>query len=512
MTAVIEPSAGHLPSYLYRSDQVRELDRLATETAGLGPAVLMSRAGRAAFRALYTQWLDQWPDIRSITVLCGGGNNAGDGYVVAALAAQKRIAVRVLWLCPPEELRGPARQAYEYARQEGVLTVPFDEAELGDPPFAAGVVVDALLGTGVKGEVRPAYAVAINWVNRLAGPVLALDIPSGLCADTGAELGVAVRADATITFIGCKQGLLTGRGPALTGHLLFDDLDVPSDLLTALPPASERCQLSRLLAALPPRQADAHKGQFGHLLVIGGDRGLGGAAAMAAEMAARSGVGLVSVATQPEHVVPVLTRLPETMAVGVASGQELEPHLVRPQVLAIGPGLGRSSWSEQMLQQAAKTGLPMVVDADALNLLAEGRVLAEARRDNWILTPHPGEAARLLNQTTAEVQADRFAAVAALQEKYGGVVVLKGAGTLIADGEHIWLANVGNPGMATGGMGDILTGLIGALLAQGLAPAVAAQLGVCLHGTAGDMAAEDQGQRGLLPTDLIPYVRELLNS
>lgn len=512
MTAVADqlsdaPSA-ILPKALYRAAQVRELDRLATDKAGIASAVLMSRAGRAAFQALYTQW----PDVQSITVLCGGGNNAGDGYVVAALSAQKRIAVRVLWLCPPDELSGVARQAYDYACQEGVLMVPFDEAELGDPAFAAGVFVDALLGIGAKGEVRPAYAVAIHWLNRLAGPVLALDIPSGLCADTGAELGVAVQADVTVTFIGCKQGLLTGKGPALVGRLLFDDLGVPADVLTALPPASERCQLSRLLAALPPRQADAHKGQFGHLLVIGGDRGLGGAAAMAAEMAARSGAGLISVATQPEHVAPLLARLPEAMTVGVASGQELEPHLARPNVLAIGPGLGRSSWSEQMLQQAAKTGLPMVVDADALNLLAKGRVLSEARRANWILTPHPGEAARLLNITTAEVQADRFAAVTALQARYGGVVVLKGAGTLITDGERTWLADVGNPGMATGGMGDILTGLIGALLAQGLKPDVAAQLGVCLHGVAGDMAAEDEGQRGILPTDLIPYVRELLNS
>ncbi len=497
-----------LPSALYRAAQVRELDRLATDQAGISPAALMSRAGRAAFAAL----VRKWPQVRSITVLCGGGNNGGDGYVVAALAAQKRLSVRVLWLSPPTELEGIARQAYDYACQEGVLVVPFDEAELGDPAFAEGVLVDAMLGIGATGDVRPAYAAAITWLNRLAGPVLALDIPSGLCADTGRELGVAVRADVTVTFIGCKVGLLTGRGPALAGELLFDDLSVPEDVLSALPAAAERCQLNSLLASLPAREADAHKGQFGHLLVIGGDRGLGGAAAMTAEMAARSGTGLVSVATQPEHVLPILARLPEAMAVGVASGQELEPHLARPSVLAIGPGLGRSPWSEQMLQQAAKSGLPMVVDADALNLLAEGRVLPDARRDNWILTPHPGEAARLLNMTTAEIQADRLAAVAAIQAAYGGVVVLKGAGTVIASSERLWLADVGNPGMATGGMGDILTGVIAALLAQGLQPDIAAQLGVCLHGTAGDMAAEDHGQRGLLPTDLIPYVRELLNS
>lgn len=497
-----------LPNALYTSAQVRELDQLAINKVGIAAATLMSRAGHAAFAALRKRW----PEVNSITVVCGGGNNAGDGYVVAALAAQKRIAVRVLWLKPPAELVGPAQQAYQYASQEGVLMMPFDQADLGDQAFAAGVFVDALLGTGTSGKVREPFSTAIDWLNRLAGPVLALDIPSGLCANTGAELGIAVRADLTVTFLACKQGLLTGRGPAVAGQLVFASLDVPEHILTALAPSSEICQLSHLLKALPARPADAHKGQFGHILVIGGDKGMGGAAVMAAEMAARSGVGLVSVATQPEHLLPVLARIPEAMAMGVASGQELEPHLVRPNVLAIGPGLGRSPWSEQMLQQAAKSNLPMVVDADALNLLAAGRVLPAARRDNWILTPHPGEAGRLLGKTTAEIQADRFSAARALQARYGGVVVLKGAGTLIADGEWTWLAAVGNAGMAVGGMGDILSGIIGGLLAQGIAPSVAAQLGVCVHGTAGDMVASEKGQRGMLPTDLIPYVRELLNS
>lgn len=507
MTVVFDQLSTSVPTVLYRCQQVRELDRLATAEAKIPSQVLMARAGRAAFGGL----LQRWPNVASITVLCGGGNNGGDGYVVAALAAQQRIPVRVLWLVAPEKLTGAAQLAYHYALQENVPVASFEADALADPAFASGVVVDALLGTGLTGEVRQPFADAIHSINRSGLPVLAIDIPSGLDGDTGAVLGIATEATLTATFIGLKQGLFTGRGPALVGDLLFAQLDVPQPVYQGLRPAAHLCQLHELVEAVPVRQADAHKGQFGHVMVIGGDRGLGGATMMAAEMAARAGAGLVGVATRAEHVSAILSRLPEAMAAAVASGQELEPYLKRPTVLVVGPGLGRSPWSEQMLQQAAKRELPLVLDADALNLLAEGRVLPQPRRDDWILTPHPGEAARLLGVTTAQVQADRFAAADQLQRRYGGVVVLKGAGTVIADGQNLWVANCGNAGMAVGGMGDILSGLVGALLAQGLEAGVAARLAVSLHGAAGDLAAEASGQRGLLPTDLMPYVRELLN-
>ena len=248
-------------------------------------------------------------------------------------------------------------------------------------------------------------------------------------------------------------------------------------------------------------------------MVIGGDYGYAGAAAMAGESAARVGAGLTSVATRPEHLAAIVSRCPELMVATVCGGLELEPLLQRPSVLVIGPGLGNSPWSEQLLQRAAATGLPMVVDADALNMIAEGRVLANPKRDNWVLTPHPGEAARLLGCTIAEVQQDRFAAVRQLQQKFGGVVLLKGAGTVIADREgRLSLANVGNPGMASGGMGDVLSGVIGGLLAQDVSLEIAVQLAVCLHGEAADLAVEQDGQRGLLATDLIPWIRQLLNS
>lgn len=501
-----------IPKTLFTCDQVKSLDRIAI-TEGAAPEgpipgiVLMKRAGRAAFNVL----INQWPDTDQIVMLCGGGNNAGDGYVLAALAAQKKLPVRILTLADPEKLKGDAATAYQYALQEGLAPESFSIDKLSSCVNGKTVIVDAMLGIGVTGEVRADYAEAINAANNTPCPVLAIDLPSGLCGDTGRIFGTAIKADATITFIGVKQGLLTARGPALTGLLYFDDLAVPAELIARIKPNVIRVSTADLKSELPEREADAHKGRFGHVLIVGGNAGMGGAAALAGEAAARTGAGLTGVATHPVHVPAILARCPEIMAIGVTSGQELIPVLERPTVIVLGPGLGRDYWSEQMLQQSAKADLPMVMDADALNLLAEGRVLPNARRDDWILTPHPGEAARLLGVTVADVQEDRFRAASEIQAKYGGVVVLKGAGTIIASARGIWLAAVGNPGMAVGGMGDVLSGVLGALLAQGLSAETAACLGVCLHGDAADLAANGSGQRGLLPTDLIPHIRKLIN-
>jgi NAD(P)H-hydrate epimerase len=374
--------------------------------------------------------------------------------------------------------------------------------------------VDALLGIGLRGAPTAEFAAAIAQINQTGLPVLALDIPSGLNADTGAVAGVVVQAQITIPYIALKRGLLTGRGPAVCGELVLANLDIPAVTYNEVSPSVERLTLDALLPLLAPRAADAHKGDFGHVMVIGGDTGYGGAALMAAEAAARTGAGKVSVATRPEHVSAILARRPEIMACGVVSGQELEPLLARPTLLVVGPGLGRTPWSEQMLQQAIKSGLPLVLDADALNILAEGRVVPVAghqQHSPWLLTPHPAEAARLLGITTAEVQADRFAAVRAISARYNASVILKGAGSLLASADGlIGVVTDGNPGMASGGMGDVLSGILGGLVAQGLSAHDAARLGAVIHACAADLAAEDLGQRSLLATDLIPYLGQLL--
>ena len=488
---------------LYTAAETYALDAAAI-ASGIPSIQLMKRAGRAAYDLL----LARFPVPTRVTVYCGAGKNGGDGYILAALAAQRLVPVQVIQLAPADKLTGETRQAYEFALQEGVPMQDFASASLPDD----GVIVDALLGIGLRDAPRAEFAAAIEQINATGLPVLALDIPSGLNADTGAVAGAVVNATLTISFIATKRGLLTGRGPAVCGELVLANLDVPETTYTAASPNAVRVQLGELQCLLAPRAADAHKGDFGHVMVIGGDTGYGGAALMAAEAAARAGAGLVSIATRPEHIAAILARRPEIMACGVVSGQELEPLLARPTLLVVGPGLGRSPWSEQMLQQAVKSGLPLVLDADALNILAEGRVVpASVKRDNWLFTPHPAEAARLLGITTAEVQADRFAAVQAIQTRYNATVILKGAGSLVAaKGDNIAVVTDGNPGMATGGMGDVLSGILGALIAQGLSQPDAARLGAVLHACAADLAAEDVGQRSLLATDLIPYLGELL--
>lgn len=495
-------NADPLPFHLYSAAGVRELDRIAINDFGIPGSHLMQRAGRAAFREL----LRRWPEPGHLHVFCGTGNNGGDGFVIAALARQRGLPVNVWQVGAPDRIGGDALAARRFAEREGVAIAAF----AGAVP-ETGVIVDALLGTGLNDAVRPPFSDAIGAINASGLPVLAADIPSGLSSDSGRILGCAVRAAVTVSFIGLKQGLFTGSGPDCCGEVVYADLDVPAELFGRVEPAStrlDRAALTRTL--LPPRPRSAHKGLFGHALVIGGDHGMAGAAAMACEAALRVGAGLVSCATRAEHVPILVGRHPEVMAHSVRSGQELEPLLARASVVVIGPGLGRAAWGQQLLQRALHSGLPAVVDADALNLLAQGDA-APPEHERWVLTPHPGEAARLLGCDSALIQEDRFRAAAELRRRYGGAVVLKGAGTLVCDAHGIGICNAGNPGMASGGMGDVLSGVLGGLLAQRLDVAQAARLGVCLHAAAADLAAAQAGERGLVATDLMPHLRRLVN-
>lgn len=506
-----------LPRELYRAEEVRALEACAIGEFGIPGMTLMERAGQAAFAIIQRRW----PRAQRIVVLCGGGNNGGDGYVVASLARRAGKEVAVLHVGSREALAGDARTAM---LQADAARVPMQDLLAPaldlDAALAVDLIIDGLLGTGLRGPVRPEYAAAIEAANAAAQtagvPILALDIPSGICADTGIQLGPAIRADATITFVGLKRGLCTGRAPALCGDLYFDDLRVPAPVYARIPGSCERIDESLLASALPARDRDAHKGRFGHVLVIGGDTGYAGAVVLAAEAAARCGAGLVSLATRPEHVAIAVARRPELMAHGISQPAELEPLLARATVVVIGPGLGSSAWARGLLELAMASGRPLVLDADALNLMAVGAIAAFAarrREPRWVLTPHPGEAARLLNVDAAAVQADRFRSARSVQIRFGGTVLLKGAGTVIDDGEGacVSVAAVGNPGMATGGMGDVLSGVIAALIAQGLALPVAARLGAVLHGAAADRCARRDGERGLLASDLFDELRALLN-
>lgn len=491
-----------LPAALYRAAQVRELDRIAIQTFGIPGLTLMERAGRATFAALR----HRWPEARRLAVLCGTGNNGGDGFVVARLAHEAGLAVEVLQVGDAARLAGDALAAAEVLRAAGVEPHSFDPGRIPE----ADVVVDALFGTGLEREVTGVWRAAVEAINASGANgagVVAVDIPSGLHADTGAVLGAAVRAQLTVTFIGLKQGLFTAMGPDHCGMVLFDDLQVPPDVYTSVSPAARRIRPEDLATRLAPRPRGAHKGGHGHVLIVGGEHGMAGAARMAGEAAARVGAGLVTVATRPEHAAVLTAARPELMCHGVEGPRDLLPLLRRATVVAIGPGLGRSRWAQGLFAAVLETGLPLVVDADALNLLAAEPVA----RGNWVLTPHPGEAARLLGTTSQAVQADRFSALAQLVRRYRAVAVLKGAGTLVqAEDGAVWLCDRGNPGMATGGMGDVLTGVIAGLAGQGLPLAEAAWAGVHLHATAGDAAARD-GERGLLALDLMPHLRRAAN-
>ena len=480
---------------LYTVEQVRAFDRRAIDDLGITGFELMSRAATAAFGNLCRHW----PEARRIVVFCGPGNNGGDGYLLAALAYASGMAVEVIELS--DAPRGDAAGARDTWLRSGGLTHRWQQD--ASVPLA-DVYVDALYGTGLNRPPEPLAAGLIARINAAAAPVLALDVPSGLNADTGDCPGAAIRAELTVSFIAAKRGLYTGHAATKVGSLQIDPLGLPDILWQGMPADAA------LLAPmhLPPRARDAHKGDCGHVLGIGGEHGTAGAIRLCGEAALRSGAGLVSLATRSENIVALNSARPELMAHGVHGPQELQPLLDRADVLAVGPGLGQGAWGHALWLTALDSGKPMVLDADGLNLLAR-----EPHRFDVpvVITPHPGEAARLLGTTTAELQRDRFASARALAQRYGAVVVLKGSGSLIANPDgRVEICVWGNPGMASGGMGDLLTGVIAALLGQGCSAWDAARIGVGLHARAGDLAA-CQGERGLLASDLLQPLRTLSN-
>lgn len=476
---------------------------------GLDEDDLMARAGLAAWRLV----LERWPQAQRIGVACGPGNNGGDGYILAALAlgSGRQVSLLQLGEGPGSDV---ARRAQAVFLQTGGQITAFN-ADAALPQVE--LWVDALFGIGLRRPLDGAAGDLVHALNRAATdrrvPLFALDVPSGVDADTGDDHGLSVRADVTLAFIAGKPGLYTGRGRVAAGDVVVDALGLADHLFDDLEPAARVARADALSSCFAPRPHDAHKGHFGHVLCIGGDRGYGGALALCTEAAHRVGAGLVSAATRAEHVPVLLARRPETMVRAIedvdGGSDGLSALLDKASVIAIGPGLGGSEWSLSLLHAAMDAGKPLVLDADALNALA--RRDAEALRDA-VLTPHPGEAARLLGTTTDAIAADRLRHARQLAARFDCAVVLKGAGTVVAaPGQVPILIDAGNPGMATGGMGDVLTGVIAGLIAQGAAPFDAAACGALLHAVAADRAARDGGERGLLPSDLFANLRRSAN-
>ncbi len=489
-----------LPYSVYDAQWLRQWESSAANAAGVSLYQLMLRAGSAAYR--FASW--HYPFSRHWLVLAGKGNNGGDAYVVARLAAAAGKRVQVIACGDDDSVdRGqPAYQARQEWRASGGDILP------ADAPWPADieVIIDGLLGTGLQNAARAPYAGLIQQANRHSAPVISLDIPSGLHAQTGAAAGEVVNASVTVTFIALKPGLLTGKARRVVGQLHYDDLGL-EEWLHSQPPALERLTAPQLTRWLKPRDPCSHKGDNGRLLIVGGDTGLSGAIRMTGEAALRTGAGLVRVLTREENMAALLTARPELMVESLTE-DSLGNGLEWADVIVIGPGLGQSDWGKNALHQVNLSDKPMLWDADALNMLA----ITPGKRHNRIITPHPGEAARLLGKSVAEVENDRLHSARELAERYGGVAVLKGAGTLIANhSAALAVADVGNAGMASGGMGDLLSGIIGGLLAQRLSLYDAACAGCVVHGAAADALAAEKGTRGMLATDLLPVLFPFVN-
>jgi len=502
----VDPKNTQMP--LYTNASIRELEKIIIDRKIATSRELMETAGTATLEAL-TQ---EWPGIKRIAIFCGKGNNGGDGCVLARIAHEKGIHATIYPIVELEDLKGLPKQVAEEAKKAGVEIKAFIPGftKLND----MDVIVDALFGSGLKGDVvDDEFLAAIQLINSAIAPVVSIDMPSGLNPDTGNIHGQCVQAQMTVTLLAFKQGLFTNQAPTYCGKILCHTLNTPCELYQKIESSASFLNSDTLRDALPPRSRIAHKGHYGHVLIVGGDYGMAGAARMAAEAALRVGAGLVSVVTRPEHLTVINAGRPEIMCYSAEKPDDLTALIHKATVIVIGPGLGQSQWSKMLFKEMLHTPQPKVLDADALNLLAEDKhVIIGKVKPNWILTPHPGEAGHLLHSTTQNIQNDRFQSISKLREHYKGIIVLKGAGTLIkTKHKPPIICQGGNPGMATGGMGDILSGTIGGLLAQGLSEVDAAQVGVYVHSEAADEAVNEKGERGLLATDLYPYLHKLVN-
>jgi hydroxyethylthiazole kinase-like uncharacterized protein yjeF len=506
---------------LVSAEQMREADRQTIEEVGVPGMVLMENAAQGAARVI----LDEVEDVAllDLAVFCGRGNNGGDGLAIARILANRGAGATAYLFAKKDDLSGDAATNLAIALACGVevIEVPDDEAFVKHETAMAGheLYVDALLGTGLNSPVKGRYGAAIELINSLDRPVLAVDIPSGLSADTGQPLGLAVMADWTATFGLVKQGLMLEAGDYV-GELTLVDISIPPQVVESLGAMAFMLEADLAASMLNQRPAEGHKGSFGHLLIVGGSLGKSGAPCLAAMGGQRAGAGLVTVAlpqglnqvAEVKLTAAMSQPLPETSegALAAAALPVLLELAAGRDALVLGPGLGQQEESAELARGlAAKVKCPMLIDADGLNALVGHLENMRFASPDVVLTPHPGEAARLLGCTPAEVQQDRLAAARRLADLSGAVVVLKGARTVIAlPTGQAWVNPTGNTLLASGGSGDVLAGLIGGLLAQGRDALSAACAGVFVHGLAADLASDDFGQRGLAAEELAEFLPE----
>lgn len=494
---------------VYSATEVIQNEALVAHQFNVSMPELMERAGAAVFKKI----LQCWPTLKSMLVVCGKGNNGGDGFVIARLAHLEGIKVLVLLLDDTLSL-STASIAYQSLKSSGARIIKQNEEPDFDPEqeivrFTGELIVDGIFGIGFTGQLRSDTKRIVAVINQHKANKLSIDIPSGLSATIGQVDSIAVNADITVTFIVLKQGLLSGVAANYVGELFLDDLEIGKDFITYMHSKNIKySQGSCDLPKLPKRLAASHKGNIGLLLAIGGNIGMPGAIRLSGEAALRCGAALLAVSCHQLNQALVFNTRPEMMlAASTAKTLVNSKVLTKAKVLIIGPGLGRDDWAKQMFNLASVQNKPCVIDADALHFLSE----LGLNNSQWVLTPHPKEAAGLLQFTVAEIEADRFTAVKAIANRYGGICLLKGAGSLVSDGKQTWINPTGNAGMASGGMGDVLSGIIGALLLQMPDAFKAVRLACYIHGAAADRIADEKGQRGMLASDLFAELQHLVN-
>ena len=513
-----QPHAKYNGHYAYTAKQVLTNEALVAKKQKLAMYELMERAGTTAFKALKKRW----PKTTHVLILAGKGNNGGDGFIVARLAYLANIQVTVLVTTDVKSIKGDALIAYQAMLEVGVSQIVTHNLAKHISKFSGDVIVDALFGIGFYGRLTESMQQLVTIINEQAASVLSIDIPSGLCATTGlVSEKHAVVADMTVTFIVYKQGLLTGQAANFVGDLILADIGLGAAFKNFLP-SNTVYQLNspqlKHAGPLKKRANTAHKGDVGQVLAVGGDKGMSGAIRLASEAALRCGAALVSVCCHTKNQIFVANGRPELMLAPCEAKQLADSTAMKKaNVLLLGPGLGQTAWSKDLFDLAMSKFIDydalksdtkwLVIDADGLTLLAKTKCYS----DRFILTPHPKEAARLLNCDVQSIEADRFNAVQAIAKKYGGICILKGAGSLISNGEHTVINSTGNAGMASGGMGDVLAGIVAALTLQADDYFAAVCLAVYIHGAAGDIIANNHGQRGMLASDLFAPLQKLVN-
>jgi len=515
---------------LVTATQIQDMDKQAIESFGIPGLVLMENAGRGAVDFL----LKKFKDIKTkkIAVIAGRGNNGGDGFVIARYLMERGMVVNTFLLSSKKKVTGDAKINMELAQKLcdrshtcSIIEIPDADMfkKLKNRIRHHDLFIDAILGTGLNSDVRGFFKDAIELINSSQRPVFSVDIPSGLHSDTGQPLGIAVKADATVTFAFAKTGQVLYPGNKYTGDLKIIDIGIPNFIAQEKNIKLSLVEKNEIAAYFKPRHFQSHKGSYGHLLVIAGSTGKTGAASLCANAAMRSGTGLVTLGVakslnkriEPQIIEPMTHPLPEKEK-GFLSDNcfgEIQTLLKGKQALAIGPGLGTRKGTKKLVHKLVeKSNVPLIIDADAINCIAENTNILKKKKASAILTPHPGEMARLCDLTTADIQADRIGIASQFAKTNDVILVLKGAQTIISlpDGRS-FICPTGNPGMASGGMGDILTGMIAGFCAQGFSPEKASLAGVYIHGLCADILSKDIGAFGFVATDMIQMIPKTIH-